>query len=298
MVERAHHRRPRPRPLPIKDERRQLELANEIVARQLSVREVEARARDVGRSASPSRDSVDRSASAKPRSESRQHDPAVEANRGAASQTTADRCARSELSGAIAASYASLSTAPTTWSDCSISWSDPVEATSTDAIQMFIRLWTQLSTMTLTHCSRLHLCVDRDAANIVFSTAFHMRRALVRLGALPCGRGVVQLDARDQRGNSAAHLATSERRPFASRCSRQDRSATSRGTAAHTRACCASATASAPRQPHPDQDARRVRGAVPAVRRAGLRPRVRSWLRVPGCGQARWTRLSRRRCTS
>ncbi len=31
--------------LPIKDERRQLELANEIVARQLSVREVEARAR-------------------------------------------------------------------------------------------------------------------------------------------------------------------------------------------------------------------------------------------------------------
>src|SRR5204863_5926736 len=31
--------------LPVKDERRQLELANEIIARQLSVREVEARAR-------------------------------------------------------------------------------------------------------------------------------------------------------------------------------------------------------------------------------------------------------------
>jgi ParB family transcriptional regulator, chromosome partitioning protein len=34
--------------LPLKDERRQLELANEIVARQLSVREAEARARELG----------------------------------------------------------------------------------------------------------------------------------------------------------------------------------------------------------------------------------------------------------
>lgn len=48
MVERGHLTAGHARALlPIKDERRQLELANEIVARQLSVREVEARARDL-----------------------------------------------------------------------------------------------------------------------------------------------------------------------------------------------------------------------------------------------------------
>jgi len=46
LVERGHITAGHARALlPIKDERRQLELANEIVARQLSVREVEARAR-------------------------------------------------------------------------------------------------------------------------------------------------------------------------------------------------------------------------------------------------------------
>jgi ParB family chromosome partitioning protein len=48
MVERGHITAGHARALlPIKDERRQLELANEIVARQLSVREVEARAREL-----------------------------------------------------------------------------------------------------------------------------------------------------------------------------------------------------------------------------------------------------------
>jgi ParB family chromosome partitioning protein len=47
MVERGHITAGHARALlPIKDEKRQLDLANEIVARQLSVREVEARARD------------------------------------------------------------------------------------------------------------------------------------------------------------------------------------------------------------------------------------------------------------
>jgi ParB family chromosome partitioning protein len=49
MVERGHITAGHARALlPVKDERRQLELANEIVARQLSVREVESRARDLG----------------------------------------------------------------------------------------------------------------------------------------------------------------------------------------------------------------------------------------------------------
>lgn len=49
MVERGHITAGHARALlPIKDERRQIELANEIVARQLSVREVELRARDQG----------------------------------------------------------------------------------------------------------------------------------------------------------------------------------------------------------------------------------------------------------
>lgn len=49
MVERGHLTAGHARALlPIKDERRQLELANETVARQLSVREVEARAREAG----------------------------------------------------------------------------------------------------------------------------------------------------------------------------------------------------------------------------------------------------------
>lgn len=48
LVERGHITAGHARALlPIKDERRQLEIANEIVARQLSVREVEARAREV-----------------------------------------------------------------------------------------------------------------------------------------------------------------------------------------------------------------------------------------------------------
>jgi ParB family chromosome partitioning protein len=48
MVERGHLTAGHARALlPIRDERRQIELANEIVARQLSVREVEARAREV-----------------------------------------------------------------------------------------------------------------------------------------------------------------------------------------------------------------------------------------------------------
>jgi ParB family chromosome partitioning protein len=48
MVERGHITAGHARALlPVRDERRQLELANEIVARQLSVREVEARAREL-----------------------------------------------------------------------------------------------------------------------------------------------------------------------------------------------------------------------------------------------------------
>jgi ParB family chromosome partitioning protein len=48
LVERGHITAGHARALlPIKDERRQLEIANEIVARQLSVREVEARAREL-----------------------------------------------------------------------------------------------------------------------------------------------------------------------------------------------------------------------------------------------------------
>jgi ParB family transcriptional regulator, chromosome partitioning protein len=48
MVERGHLTAGHARALlPVKDERRQLELANEAVARQLSVREVEARAREI-----------------------------------------------------------------------------------------------------------------------------------------------------------------------------------------------------------------------------------------------------------
>ena len=48
--------------LPVKDERRQLELANEIVARQLSVREVEARARSLTTEATTPARSVPRAA--------------------------------------------------------------------------------------------------------------------------------------------------------------------------------------------------------------------------------------------
>jgi ParB family chromosome partitioning protein len=48
--------------LPIKDERRQLELANEIVAHQLSVREAEARAREVASPSPTERKGSDRSA--------------------------------------------------------------------------------------------------------------------------------------------------------------------------------------------------------------------------------------------
>jgi ParB family transcriptional regulator, chromosome partitioning protein len=57
LVERGHISAGHARALlPIKDERRQLELANEIVARQLSVREVEARARALAaESVAPSR---------------------------------------------------------------------------------------------------------------------------------------------------------------------------------------------------------------------------------------------------
>ena len=57
LVERGHITAGHARALlPIKDERRQLELANEIVARQLSVREVEARARALtAESVSPTR---------------------------------------------------------------------------------------------------------------------------------------------------------------------------------------------------------------------------------------------------
>jgi ParB family chromosome partitioning protein len=48
MVERGHITAGHARALlPIKDERRQLDLANEIVARQLSVRDVESRAREI-----------------------------------------------------------------------------------------------------------------------------------------------------------------------------------------------------------------------------------------------------------
>ena len=55
LVERGHISAGHARALlPIKDERRQLELANEIVARQLSVREVEARARTMTADATPS----------------------------------------------------------------------------------------------------------------------------------------------------------------------------------------------------------------------------------------------------
>src|SRR5215218_249009 len=56
LVERGHISAGHARALlPIKDERRQLELANEIVARQLSVREVEARARELSDPAARSR---------------------------------------------------------------------------------------------------------------------------------------------------------------------------------------------------------------------------------------------------
>jgi ParB family transcriptional regulator, chromosome partitioning protein len=54
LVERGHISAGHARALlPIKDERRQLELANEIVARQLSVREVEARARELTAESTP-----------------------------------------------------------------------------------------------------------------------------------------------------------------------------------------------------------------------------------------------------
>jgi ParB family chromosome partitioning protein len=54
--------------LPIKDERRQLDLANEIVAHQLSVREVEARARDVGNPSPTARNGLDRATETAPES--------------------------------------------------------------------------------------------------------------------------------------------------------------------------------------------------------------------------------------
>lgn len=64
MVERGHITAGHARALlPIRDEKRQIELANEIIARQLSVREVEARARD-----NPTKD-VSRQRSAAPRTD-------------------------------------------------------------------------------------------------------------------------------------------------------------------------------------------------------------------------------------
>jgi ParB family chromosome partitioning protein len=65
LVERKHITAGHARALlPIKDERRQLELANEIVARQLSVREAEARARALAEGAPTQRPPVTRSPSA------------------------------------------------------------------------------------------------------------------------------------------------------------------------------------------------------------------------------------------
>lgn len=67
LVERGHISAGHARALlPIKDERRQLELANEIVARQLSVREVEARARTMSPEAAPARPSLTRPPVAQP----------------------------------------------------------------------------------------------------------------------------------------------------------------------------------------------------------------------------------------
>src|SRR5206468_3797857 len=60
--------------LPIKDERRQLDLANEIVAHQLSVREVEARAREMTSPSAPTRTATDRSPAA---AQPRVNDPAL-----------------------------------------------------------------------------------------------------------------------------------------------------------------------------------------------------------------------------
>jgi len=65
LVERKHITAGHARALlPIKDERRQLELANEIVARQLSVREAEARARSLTEGSPARRASTTRSSSA------------------------------------------------------------------------------------------------------------------------------------------------------------------------------------------------------------------------------------------
>jgi ParB family chromosome partitioning protein len=71
MVERGHLTAGHARALlPLKDERRQLELANEIVARQLSVRDAEARARAAGAGA------IERATPGNPRAGSTR-DPAV-----------------------------------------------------------------------------------------------------------------------------------------------------------------------------------------------------------------------------
>jgi general secretion pathway protein E len=44
-----------------------------------------------------------------------------------------------------------------------------------------------------------------------------------------------------------------------------------------------------------DQNARRIRGKLPAVRRHELPPRLRTRIRVPGCRAARWSRVSQHR---
>ena len=95
LVERGHITAGHARALlPIKDERRQLELANEIVARQLSVREVEARARAMtAESVAPTRDRTRSDVCGSDRCFHRSRD---EANRGTASQAFADRCARAD----------------------------------------------------------------------------------------------------------------------------------------------------------------------------------------------------------
>jgi ParB family transcriptional regulator, chromosome partitioning protein len=63
--------------LPIKDERRQLDLANEIVARQLSVREVEARAREIVNPSPPERKPSERSQAAPESAHNRNSNPAL-----------------------------------------------------------------------------------------------------------------------------------------------------------------------------------------------------------------------------
>lgn len=63
--------------LPIKDERRQLDLANEIVAHQLSVRDVEARAREIVNPPTPERKGLERSQTATETGHNRSSNPAL-----------------------------------------------------------------------------------------------------------------------------------------------------------------------------------------------------------------------------